>query len=180
MSVTVGPSNITFNDGSVQTYSSVVGQCVTTVVTSTIALSTTNAWNTVTGLSASITPKSTSSKILVIVGLLTSGNGNTAGNINNKVLRLLRNGSVIGAGTNRGGEPCGWSVGNASFDADHPKSQGGMYLDSPATVSSVTYSLQIYAADAVAIAGGSYRSSASTGAYGLNSPNTITLMEILA
>jgi hypothetical protein len=88
-----------------------------------------------TGLSASITPSSATSKILVIVqhtGLARSSGGN--GYID---LILLRNSTSI--------MQIETQAGYASDDANSERSVAGTgtnYLDSPATTSSVTYKTQ--------------------------------------
>jgi hypothetical protein len=80
-----------------------------------------------TGISASITPSSSSSKILVIVAAPFAGSGQTSFNPG---IYLYRGGSSIA--TTAGAR----DVGNG-FTA------GFNYLDSPATTSSTTYSLYI-------------------------------------
>jgi hypothetical protein len=92
-----------------------------------------------TGLTATITPQSTNSKILVIVtGFIVGGTSSTwAG------AQLVRNSTALAIGT--GG------TNNATFVAG-PSGQidsGATitYLDSPATTSATTYKLQFYSFD---------------------------------
>tara|TARA_A100001015_G_C14917160_1_gene682815 strand:- start:139 stop:639 length:501 start_codon:yes stop_codon:yes gene_type:complete len=96
---------------------------------------TTTSFTDITGLSASITPTSNSSKILVEAVIYVSNNGNTTGIIN-----LVRGSTNIA-------QPSGSVTNTASIFSYI----GGAYmvqrvmtfLDSPATTSATTYKLQI-------------------------------------
>jgi hypothetical protein len=131
------------------------------VVSATYATETTHATSTYTdtGLSATITPTSSSSKILVIVNQADCGkfSSNTA-----VQLRLLRNStsiyvfSELTAYTN-----------DTSLNV---VSSGGNYLDSPATTSATTYKTQ-------------FASQANTNGVRVqynNGVSSITLLEIAA
>lgn len=115
-----------------------------------------------TGLSATITPSSASSKVLVFVSQ--SGVAKTGSNIG-VMLRLLRAGSSIlefesGVGYNGGGGLN--SIGGVSLN----------YLDSPATTSATTYKTQFardFGSGTVIV---QYKGSAG------DTTSTITLMEI--
>lgn len=113
-----------------------------------------------TGLTASITPSSSSNKILVLVNQ--AGVGKNTGNVSNAVnLKLLRNSTDIiffggAVGYNQTSSyNLGWSVSTS-------------YLDSPSTTSSVTYKTQF--------ANGVNAASVRVQTDGYTS--TITLMEI--
>ena len=119
-----------------------------------------------TGLTASITPSSSSNKILVLVsqnGLGKDGGGNTRIG-----LKLLRGSTSIlqmeGIASQTGTTTTNF-IGGVSTS----------YLDSPATTSSVTYKTQISNLDT----SGTVRANTSSGA-GKESYSTITLMEIKA
>lgn len=87
--------------------------------------STTTAYAT-TGLSASITPQSTSSKILVLTAqpFLSSGNSCSIG------MRLLRGSTNV------------WSTDNANYFATDTGTMSNIfYLDSPSTTSATTYTV---------------------------------------
>jgi hypothetical protein len=124
-------------------------------------LSTTSTSYVDTGLSASITPTSATSKILIFVEQ--TGVGKNAGDSSQRVaLNILRNSTQIvqfelGAGYT------GSSVVNVFGGS------GSTYLDSPATTSSVTYKTQI-------------KGFAGVNVYANydNCTSTITLMEIAA
>jgi len=114
-----------------------------------------------TGLSASITPTSSTSKILVLVNHST--NYKTSGSSDNSLsLRIVRGSTTISTFA----EYLGWtnSALNLIFSASFS------YLDSPATTSSTTYKTQFastYNSNQVRICAN-------------NSPATITLLEIAA
>ena len=107
------------------------------------------------GLSAAITPKSTSSKVFVIVG---AGFGNTSASTNNNV-RILRGSTEIR------------SFSRVAFQANGHMNAHQIFtvLDSPSTTSATTYKVQ-YMTD-----GGAFRINDNSGD---TSVATITLMEI--
>jgi hypothetical protein len=136
-------------------------------------ITTSTAFIDVTGLTASITPTSTSSKILVL--------SKVAANTRSLALvdiRLLRDATVIGGGTAAGNKP------SASASSYSGTTSGTLttselsvnFLDSPASVASQTYKIQ---------------TRVQTGTLGINTSaddsdvavvartsSTITLMEI--
>lgn len=127
----------------------------------------------ITGLSATITPISTTSKILVMYSAYICA-GNSSGQYQT-ITRLVRNGSAIDLGDARtgltqagagGGTPAYW----------YPSCHSLKFLDSPGTTSPITYGVQMCSEGGVAsIVGGSY----NTGnALGFTAPSQITLMEI--
>jgi hypothetical protein len=118
-----------------------------------------------TGLTASITPRSTSSKILVFANVV--GIQKTTGNINSSVgLRLYRGASSIIGFEDLAGYT-GTNVDNSTGSCSTT------YLDSPATTSSTTYT--VYFASVNSSASVRVQNYSSTQA---NATSTITLMEI--
>jgi len=95
----------------------------------------------VTGLSATLTPSSTSNKVLVIVSLPLQNN--TAGGSSRGA--ILRGSTQVGGGTAVG------SRGSATFRVRIPDTGAGVgpvtftFLDSPATTSATTYKVQVAA-----------------------------------
>jgi hypothetical protein len=118
------------------------------------------------GLTASITPTSASSKILVIVQKPCSTVRNTANDAGAVKLRLLRDASTV---YELGAAIVGFSFNVTTTEVGSSISL--VYLDSPATTSSTTYKTQGAGAYSSNTA---YLNGSSQG--GLNS--TITLMEI--
>jgi hypothetical protein len=143
-------------------------------VKSDIFTSTNTSYVGITGLSVSITPTSSTSKILVSFSLNAGIGGNAGG------VQLWRNGSVSGyigdgaAGRNR-------VIFNVYNNGDNNSMFGwnGCYLDSPATTSVVTY--QIYVA---CVQGGGTivvndDTSQVTGtSYACSGASSITVMEV--
>ena len=109
-----------------------------------------------TGITTSITPSSSTSKILVVVylGMCTKSANDTQLN-----LRLQRSGSTIFSAASM-------NPGSAVALAVNPTL---VYLDSPSTTSSVTYSMQL-----------ANRDNAGNVGVNANGTATITLMEIAA
>jgi len=124
-----------------------------------------------TNLTVNITPTSASNKILVMVNCWLSCNGNTY----NVYSRLLRNGTVIGTGSN---DTAGYA-GNAGYrvlsdgQATYSIYQNGfIWTDSPASTSTLTYKVQANSNGS----GCTFNYSAS-GSY-FNMYSTITVMEV--
>jgi hypothetical protein len=119
----------------------------------------------ITGLSATITPTSATSKIM-ITGIVSCGLS-VSGEILN--LAISRNGTVVGSG-NEG------NIVSTNASADRAYAFPIQYLDSPASTSALTYTFQ------TKIIGGSYtfylNRRGSTDLY--NGTSVITLMEIAA
>ena len=118
-----------------------VGGKVLQVVQSstTTQVVTTTTTTTDTGLSASITPSSTSSKILVLVNQ--SVYNNSSSSIASGSIFLVRGSTTIGSTGN-------YMLWNATYVSGSPQnSELGIpysitYLDSPSTTSSITYKTQ--------------------------------------
>lgn len=113
-----------------------------TVNTETASTTSNLTWVDVPGMSVTITPSSSSNKILVIPDALLGCDGGLGVNYQ---LRLQRNGSNIYTPTNKGSRP------DAIFEIESSVSGAydyqffstmRMFLDSPGTTSAVTYKLQ--------------------------------------
>ena len=125
----------------------------------------TDIWNTtsttpvdITGMTASITPTSSTSKIMVRVDLKWSiyGHGD---------VYLLRDGTKIYYGDAYGIQTQSslHSYGSGSYGTDYALAAGGIeYLDSPATTSSTTYKVQFCSDNNTGSAGVMYGSPLST------------------
>lgn len=98
----------------------------------------TTTFTDITGLSVSITPSASSSKILVAVNVTANAeNGNTQG-----FMRLLRGSTTIGVGDSAGSRIPATSP--LPFVNQYSAvSSSFTFLDSPNTTSSVTYKLQV-------------------------------------
>ena len=127
-------------------------------------------------MSVSITPKSTSSKILVQAHMVSSISGTTT-----MTFTLYRNGSEIQMADASGSRDRVWfrtGVGSTSWAA----SSSGMYLDSPSSSSLVTYTLKgdRYALDTrtMCINRSVVDSGTANNNDGSRAISTITVMEI--
>jgi len=148
-------------------------QVVSTTITSFFS-TTSTSFTDITGLSVSITPTSSSSKILVLVtGSVSSALSSAISQYN-----LVRTSTSIYIGDARGSSTRSSAAG-ASVSADKAISIAINFLDSPATTSATTYKLQMLSesASVAACIGGS---SGSGGAFAGSTPSTITVMEISA
>jgi hypothetical protein len=122
-------------------------------------------------MSVSITPTSSSSKILVIVSGNATGTAGTSG----WILQIVRDSTAICVGTSAGNRTPA-STGGATPDSNWSNTASINYLDSPSTTSSVTYKLQ------GRVGAGTFyfnRSQNDTDTTGLiRGASTITVMEI--
>lgn len=117
----------------------------------------------ITGMSATITPQFSSSKILVLVSI----NIGTSTTVNDSFVQLLRNGTSVGNGT---AGYFGTSAGQSNFE---PHTKSMCFFDSPNTTSSLTYAIYGWAGSGVAL----YVN--SRGALGdFITSSHITLMEV--
>ena len=148
-------------------------QVVSTTKTDTFTSTSTTAVD-ITGLSVSITPSSTSSKIMVFVNIM--GNGQYSSN--GGMFVLLRGSTQIAYPTSPGSRSAGFGSIYIN-DGAQTGSTGTNFLDSPASTSALTYKVQGFATS-----GGSFvinRSNVDTdnNSY-TRGVSTITVMEIAA
>ena len=129
------------------------------------------------GLQASITPSSTSSKILICVTL-----GKVSG-LNNNVFRILRNGSFFKSPASASSRQLRhFSSSNQGCDANHANGGFGMtLLDSPGTTSALTYKVQgrpeFISGQGLGI-NRSHNDNNATQGYNARCVSTIVLMEV--
>jgi hypothetical protein len=153
-------------------------QVVQTVKTSFFALSVEDVWTDVTGVSVSITPSSTSNKILLFVSGEYGGNSTDGF----AYLRILRDSTSISIGDSRGSSTratMSAALRNGGGNSpDISRSFGCHILDSPSTTSSITYKLQMIGTNVQPFCvGGSYTTSDDNRS---SVPTFITAMEIAA
>jgi len=140
--------------------------------TKTSAFSTSStSWTTVTGLSASITPSSTSSKILVMCSVPYSNHSNTA------FIRLTRGGTVLLEGDSAGSRTRAMAASNDWGSEVNADVFSYTYLDSPATTSSITYYPQVKSDAGTTIGVNRTQQDNDNGSYG-RFCSTVTLLEI--
>lgn len=139
-----------------------IGQVVTATISGTVT-TTSTSYVDVTGLSVSITPTSSTSKILILTNCVFQSWSGSSGTSAGGVYQLVRGSTAIS-----NGDFLWLSMSGAvsNFITDTPTSIS--YVDSPATTSSTTYKLQFA------------RSSGATNAYANPSGiASITALEIL-
>tara|TARA_R100001463_G_scaffold121043_1_gene177199 strand:+ start:299 stop:814 length:516 start_codon:yes stop_codon:yes gene_type:complete len=122
------------------------------------------------GLSASITPSSSSNKVLIHISLM--GAGRAGANIAN--FRLLRGSTVIYLGDADSSRGRGFAT---AIDSDEyaQESNSGTFLDSPSTTSATTYKVQLRSNNTVYI---NRAATSQDDAGNYRTASTITLMEI--
>ena len=153
-------------------------QVVSTAKTDTFSLAATTTFTDITGLSVSITPTSTTSKIYVVVSI--GGASMSAGGA--QAYRLVRGSTAIGVGTATGTrQPTSFRDFNGSTDTN--VAFGGYtfaFLDSPATNSATTYKLQVIVQTGTGYINQSPGDADTINVWGTRPASTITVMEIAA
>jgi hypothetical protein len=159
------PSNVIGSGG--------ILQVVQVVKTDTFSHNNGYTFTDVTGVSANITPTSTSSKILVMwnCNLSQSATTGTYGVYS----RITRDGTVIIQGDTRGSsQRVGTSMANPNYN--YSSVHSFQYLDSPTSSSTLNYKLQIAVETGSQIlCGGSWQSGSAPNS---STPTSLILMEI--
>jgi hypothetical protein len=158
-----GTNGLTFNNATTQASAGVVLQVVNVAFT-TYTNTNSTTFVDMSGATASITPKFSTSKILVLINLagVTKNNGGTSGSCGS--FQLLRGSTMIVSWDNFSGYNAATTTASAQSSTS--------YLDSPATTSATTYKVQWGNSS-----GGTIQINNYNGILGY-STSTITLMEI--
>jgi hypothetical protein len=127
-----------------------------------------------TFMTVSITPSSSSSKILITFGT----NGGTNGDVAHGYLAIFRNSTQIFQADTAGSRRSATSVINTA--GQQQLYYGGTYLDSPATTSAISYTIQVLSSNAAAIYLNRSARDNDALAYDGRSVSSITVMEIKA
>jgi hypothetical protein len=151
---------------------------VVSAIKTDVSTTTSTSWADISGLSVSITPTSATSKILVFLNV-TGGNSNGGG-----AVKLVRNSTDIAIATTATSNRVNTTLANYfdNGDVNSMRGYGITFLDSPSTISSVTYKTQFR----VGISGGGYimlvnaPNGNDDAAYNMRTVSTITVMEIAA
>jgi hypothetical protein len=149
---------------------------VQTVKTNTFS-TTSTSFTAITGLNVTITPSSSSSKILVLFDVqMFVGNGRAQG------VRLMRGTTAIGIGDASSSRPrssAATAIGTITSVADRNQwSVSRAILDSPLTTGAVTYSVEFYTNAGTGYVNRSTED--SDGTLGPRSVSTITAIEVAA
>ena len=181
-----GKTYIYYDDGTSGQWVSAIGgslsgsviQVVSTTKTDTFSASVAGGGlSAITGLSATITPTSASSKILVMVN--TSGSASVGYGVT--AIALDRGGTAIYVGDSAGTrvQISSGNFGAWGTDSNTIASVSAQYLDSPSTTSATTYSVKVFNPLSSTQTMYINRSSSDTDTYSrARAASTITLMEI--
>lgn len=154
-------------------------QVQSTTMSDTQVVNAKDTWTTITNLQATITPKSASSKIFITTNISYGGGDNVYG-----AARLVRGSTVIAIGdvaSTRARVTTPLMVDNDSSSGSAKLSSASFsFLDSPATVSSTTYKLEVW--NDSAVGGGAVNINRTGGdadvSFFMRGVSTISLMEI--
>jgi hypothetical protein len=149
-----------------------VAQVLSTTLTSTFT-TTSTSFTDVTGLTVSITPSATTSKIFVVVSV----SGSNDSGVTSGGFRLARAGTGIFVGDAAGSRTLGEQVEPQA--ADRMVTLGLSVLDSPATTSATTYSVQCINSGAGTFYVNRSKTDTNSAQY-FRGASSITVMEILA
>ena len=143
-------------------------QVVSTAKTDTFSTSS-STFTDITGLSVSITPSNASNKVLVLWSGVMSGS-------NAPNIRIARGGTAIFVGDAAGTrtQTTQWA-----FDGE-PFPMGGSFLDSPASTSSLTYTLQMRRAQTSGTVYIGRSPADNDDTYHARAASSITVMEVSA
>ena len=173
-----GSAGVTFPNSTVQASAGQVLQVVSATKTDTFS-TTSTSFTDITGLSVSITPKFSTSKILVIFNTYTSANQNSS----SAAIRLLRNSTAIDVGDAASTRPQASGIFYTGDVSVSVQASIGVvsnnFLDSPATTSATTYKLQMASANAsVTMYINRTSSDRDSTTYDARTASSITVMEI--
>ena len=148
-----------------------IGQVLSTTKTDTFTVNS-RSYSAITGLSVAITPSATSSKILVIVSLqgVSSNRGYAV---------ILRDSTEIGVGATAGDRTSGSFGEFYSGDGTRLDSTSASVLDSPSSVSAITYSVSCLTTTSSVFYVNRSTTDTDSATYS-RSASTITVMEVLA
>lgn len=173
MSITLGNTAITFSDSSVQSVAAKMLNVQQTVITNVVTF-TSASYTDVSGLAVTITPKSTSSRIIVYASFIASSSDSSSNTVYQKNFRFTRNGTVIAVGDARGSSIQATASGGGSYSSQTGVGVFMSWQDSPATTSAVTYQVQGTCPVAMTV-GGTYSTSI---ADQCSAVSTITAIEV--
>ena len=141
-------------------------QVISTIKTDLYNTSTTGTFTDVTGLSLTITPKFSTSKVFIMAHVSHQVNSDSV-----IVYKLLRGSTALGNST-VGSEGTYIGIAGGTYDANRAAPLSFNFLDSPSTTSATTYKIQ------VAHQNGAYRLNSRSGA--MDASSTISAMEVSA
>ena len=154
---------------------------LTTSFTGTSVQTGTGYYIDVTGLSATITPTSTTSKILIFTNMYIGKT--TVADGYQQHFRIKRNGTAVILGTGEGERPTSTGRINLYGAGTYFMSQlSGVHYDSPASVSALTYQIALggYSGSPIVYVNRSETFQVAANNYDSTPVSTLTLMEVSA
>jgi len=132
--ITVSSGNVVYSPGSII-------QVQSTAKTDTFSAAPNGTWTDVTGMAVTITPRTTNSRVLIIVSAVFGASGTTP------KARLLRNiptaNTVIANGAAAGSRQSAMFGSFNTVDGNQDVPATANFLDSPGSTSPITYKIQI-------------------------------------
>jgi hypothetical protein len=135
-----GTNGLTFNNATTQASAGQILQVVSTIKTDTFSMASTS-WTSITGLSATITPKFSTSKILVQYYVCFNMSDSAANR--GCGFKVIRNSTEIGVANAAGSRSQQGSFCISSIQNEGCNVASQIFSDSPASTSSLTYQLQM-------------------------------------
>ena len=145
-------------------------QVVSTTKTTSTSTTTSGSFADISGMSVSITPSFTSSKILILISLgsISSTAGVSVG------FKLIRGSTAVGNATSTSLQSGFTNIyGGSDSNDNYLQSASHIFLDSPSTTSSTTYKLQWRNSS-----GTTYLNAYQDGGTNYSGSSTITVMEV--
>ena len=165
------PTEVARFDSTGMVGSGKVLQVLQAVKTDTFS-TTSTSYVDITGLTVSITPSSTSSKILVMYNT----SGGMAGDVAHGYINIFRDGTELVNVTSASNREGGMNVFNTG--TQQQPSVSGYYLDSPASTSSLTYQIRVKSSNGQAVYVNRSARDTDNSQYDGRSISTVTVMEI--
>ena len=144
-------------------------QVISTIKTNEFSTTNDDAFNDITGMTATITPTSTSSKVLVTACLVFNTTSNS-----NVIFKLLRGSTSIGDSTVTTDSPLALGISGGKYESSRGNPTAFQFLDSPSTTSATTYKVQEFHN------AGTFRLNFLGGSSQFSGSSTLTLMEVSA
>ena len=155
-----------------------INQVIICVLKTDLASSTLNSWHDLTGLSESITPTATDSKIMVYANICMSSDDN---DVFMRVVKATDTYLTNGVGDADGSRERTTSGDMYEGNGTSSRETANMILDEPATTSAVTYKIQWYMHSSGEMYCNKNNTASDTdNSASFRSISSITLMEVLA
>jgi hypothetical protein len=150
-----------------------IAQILSTTKTDTFSTTSFPAFVDCTGLTVTITPAATSSKIYVMLSI-------SGGGMEGFRYQLVRGSTAIAIGTGSIGSRTAASGAGSNRNYDELENACSNFLDSPSTTSATTYKIQVSAGNTGTDSKINATRNDPDSSYGIRTASTITVMEVAA